>query len=89
MSMTCQGATALAGGFRARAGNFFALAVRSHRTVLFGRFSDAVMHQNTTNPHKQLCNEAIRKSATSTVGRLCTASAKKLSDVLQNSPQVL
>jgi hypothetical protein len=51
------GVTALAGGFRASTCDFFALVVCSRPSVLFSRFSDAVMHHNTTNPHKQLYNE--------------------------------
>jgi hypothetical protein len=35
--MSCQGATALAGGFRACAGDFFALAVYKHLRVLVSR----------------------------------------------------
>jgi hypothetical protein len=40
VDVICQGATALAGSFKARAGNFFALAVRSRLTVLVRGFSD-------------------------------------------------
>jgi hypothetical protein len=51
--------TALAGGFGACAGNFFALAICRRLTVLFSRFSDAMTYYHTSNPHKQLYNEDL------------------------------
>jgi hypothetical protein len=68
--VTCWGATALAGGFRACAGDFFALAVRSG-------FSDDFIVQLFMRISSIMVLHGIRKSAKQHCRVTTTVSAKK------------